>query len=89
VNEPFIGIDFGTCNSSAAWFDPSTGRAESLLNAEGDNKTPSVVYFGPNNEIVVGKHAEERLEDPEARKWVLTAVKRNLTKKIAQRRDGR
>jgi Hsp70 protein len=71
----FIGIDFGTCNSSAAWFNPRTGQAESLLNAEGDNKTPSVVYFGPKNEIVVGKHAEEQLESPAGRKRVLSAVK--------------
>jgi molecular chaperone DnaK (HSP70) len=47
VTEPFIGIDFGTCNSGAAWFNPRTGQAESLRNAEGDDKTPSVVYFGP------------------------------------------
>ncbi len=89
MNEPFIGIDFGTCNSSAAWFNPGTGQAESLLNAEGDSKTPSVVFFGANNEIVVGRYAEERLEDPEQRKRVLSAVKRNLTKKIARVVDGR
>ena len=64
ASAPFIGIDFGTCNSSAAWFNPRTGQAETLLNAEGEDKTPSVVYFGPN-ETVVGKHAEERLESPE------------------------
>jgi tetratricopeptide (TPR) repeat protein len=76
---PFIGIDFGTCNSSAAWFNPRTGQAEVLVNAEGEEKTPSVVYFGPN-ETVVGRHAEERLESPERRKRVLTAVKRDLAK---------
>jgi uncharacterized RDD family membrane protein YckC len=89
MTRPFIGIDFGTCNSSAAWFNPRTGQAESLLNAEGDNKTPSVVYFGPKNEIVIGRYAEDRLEDPDERKRVLSAAKRNLTKKIARVVDGR
>jgi cell division ATPase FtsA len=80
--QPFIGIDFGTCNSSAAWFNPRTGQAESLLSAEGDNRTPSVVYFGPNNETVVGKHAEDQMESPERRKRVRSAVKLDLAKQL-------
>jgi Hsp70 protein len=83
MTQPFIGIDFGTCNSSAACFNPRTGQAELLLNAEGDDKTPSVVYFGPNQEPVVGKCAEDQLESPEGRKRVLSAVKRNLSRKTA------
>ena len=75
----FIGIDFGTCNSSAAWFNPRTGQAESLLSAEGDDKTPSVVYFGPG-ETVVGRHADERLLSPKDWKRVVSAVKRDLAK---------
>src|SRR5437660_809398 len=84
MTEPFIGIDFGTCNSSAAWFNPGTGQAEVLTNAEGEDKTPSVVYFGPKNETVVGRHAEGRLESPEGRKRVLSAVKRELARKAAR-----
>jgi molecular chaperone DnaK (HSP70) len=84
MTQPFIGIDFGTCNSSAAWFNPRTGQAEPLRNAEGDDKTPSVVYFGPKNETVVGRHAEERLENREGRKRVLSAVKRDLAKQTAR-----
>ena len=80
MTEPFIGIDFGTCNSSAAWFDPRTGQAEPLLNAEGENKTPSVVYFGPG-ETVVGRFAEERLLSPAGWKRVVSAVKRDLGKR--------
>ncbi len=79
----FIGIDFGTCNSSAAWFTTRTGQAELLDNAEGDDKTPSVVYFGRNQEPVVGKFAEDQLESPEGRKRVLSSVKRNLSRKTA------
>lgn len=86
--QPFIGIDFGTCNSSAAWFNPKTGQAEPLLNAEGEDKTPSVVYFGPR-ETVVGRFAEERLESPEDRKRVVIAVKRDLAKRRAWVVDDR
>jgi molecular chaperone DnaK len=55
--EPVLGIDFGTTYSSMAWFNPQTGRAEVLRNAEGEEKTPSVVYYG-DKEVVVGKVAE-------------------------------
>jgi Hsp70 protein len=89
MTQPFIGIDFGTCNSSAAWFNPKARQAESLLNGEGEDKTPSVVYFGPKNETVVGRFAEERLEFPEDRKRVLSGVKRSLAEKIARVVDGR
>ena len=88
MTQPFIGIDFGTCNSSAAWFNPKSGQAEALRNAEGDEKTPSVVYFGPR-EPLVGRFAEERLEIPEERKRVVTAVKRELAKKRAWVMDER
>ncbi len=84
MTQPFIGIDFGTCNSSAAYFDPRIGRAELLTNAEGDDKTPSVVFFGPNQQVVVGRPAEDQLESPEGRKRVLSAVKRDLSKKTAR-----
>ncbi len=74
-----LGIDFGTTYSSMAWFNPQTGRAEVLRNAEGEEKTPSVVYYG-DKEVVVGKVAESYVEDPQACKRVLRAVKRDLAK---------
>jgi len=40
---PFLGIDFGTSRSAMAWFNPKTGQAETLLNAEGEQHTPSFV----------------------------------------------
>src|SRR5580693_6594495 len=79
ASAPFIGIDFGTCNCSVAWFNPQIAHAELLLNAEGEDKTPSVVYFGPS-EVLVGRHAEAGLESREARKRVLSAVKRDLVR---------
>ncbi len=79
ASPPFIGIDFGTCNSSVAWFNPQIAHAELLLNAEGEDKTPSVVYFG-STEVLVGRHAEAGFENREARKRVLSAVKRELAR---------
>lgn len=70
-----------------AWCDPATGRAEVILNEEGEDKTPSLVYFG-EDEIIVGKYAEEKLEevenstDPQEREEVnqriVRSIKRNL-----------
>jgi parallel beta-helix repeat protein len=80
--EPVLGIDFGTTYSSMAWFNPQTGRAEVLRNAEGEEKTPSVVYYGDKEVVVVGKVAESYVEDPQACKRVLRAVKRDLAKDI-------
>lgn len=88
-SQPFIGIDFGTCNSSMARIDSGTGHAEVLLNAEGDYKTPSVVWFGPKEEVIVGKYAEERLESPEERRQVVIAVKRELAKPHVWMKSGR
>lgn len=87
-SQPFLGIDFGTCNSSMAWFNPRTGQAEVLLNAEGEDKTPSVVRFGPR-QVLVGKQAEECLEIPEDRKRVIAAAKRELAKRRVWMIDAR
>ena len=87
-SHPFLGIDYGTCNSSMAWFNPQTAQAEILRNAEGEEKTPSVVWFGPR-EVLVGKYAEERLEHDEDRKDVIVAAKRALAKQRCWRCHGR
>ncbi len=65
TESPYIGIDFGTTYSSMAWFNPEYGRAEIILNAEGENKTPSIVYYG-RDEVLVGKPAESAMEDAHA-----------------------
>jgi molecular chaperone DnaK len=61
-NPHVLGIDFGTTNSSMAWLNPATGKAEILKNAEGHEKTPSLVYFGAD-ETLVGASVEALLED--------------------------
>ncbi len=54
-----IGIDLGPTNSLASiWRD---GRIELIPNAFGEYLTPSVVSFGEDGEIYVGKVAKERL----------------------------
>ena len=75
MSPPFIGIDFGTTNSAMAWYNPKTGQAEIVRNAEGEEKTPSVVFFG-ERETLVGTPAERMLEEqPE---YVITSVKRHI-----------
>ena len=41
----FVGIDLGTTNSAVAYRN-AYGRPEVIANREGQNITPSVVYFG-------------------------------------------
>ena len=77
MNTATIGIDFGTTTSSMAWVDPGTGKAEMLKNAEGEEKTPSVVYFGAEL-MLVGTPAEQMLEDPQEGQRVVASVKREL-----------
>jgi formylglycine-generating enzyme required for sulfatase activity/actin-like ATPase involved in cell morphogenesis len=78
---PFLGIDFGTSQSSMAWFNPRTNQAEVLRNAEGEEKTPSVVYYG-DGETLVGKPAEDLLENEHERGRILFSVKRDLAKRV-------
>src|SRR5829696_5271620 len=81
-----IGIDFGTTSCSMAWYNPDTEQAEILLNAESEDKTPSLVYFG-EDEFLVGELVEELLEDSESyeeeerldvARRVVRSIKRNL-----------
>jgi molecular chaperone DnaK len=51
------GIDLGTTYSCISYVD-ETGRPVVVPNAEGDNTTPSVVYFESADNIIVGKEAK-------------------------------
>ena len=53
---PAIGIDLGTTFSVIARLD-DLGRPITLINAEGDKITPSVVFFEEGTNVVVGKEA--------------------------------
>ncbi len=50
-----VGIDLGTTFSAVAYLD-DLGRPQTLMNAEGDKITPSVVLF-EGNDVIVGKEA--------------------------------
>jgi ribosomal protein L7/L12 len=76
---PFLGIDFGTSKSSMCWFNPRSGQAEVIKNAEGEDKTPSIVYFG-EKEVLVGTPAERLLQDEKERGRVFISVKRDLAR---------
>ncbi|MGH3090096.1 MAG: Hsp70 family protein, partial [Rubrobacteraceae bacterium] len=85
-NVPSIGIDFGTTNSSVAWHDPRTGDAEVILNAEGQPKTSSLVYFDEDGGTLVGEPVENLLQDvstdksrrDEVFRRTVSSIKRNL-----------
>lgn len=62
ATEPFLGIDFGTTNSVMAWIDPDTREIDVITNAEGQQKTPSVVHFG-TSKTLVGTPAVNLIED--------------------------
>lgn len=55
---PIIGIDLGTTNSVVSILENNTPLI--LPNSEGSYKTPSVVTFLPNGEIVVGDIAKRQ-----------------------------
>ena len=61
----FVGIDLGTTNSVVAHRN-AYGRPEVIANREGQNITPSVIYFG-TDPPAVGQEAKEwaRLGDSE------------------------
>ncbi len=56
---PAVGIDLGTTYTAVAYVD-DTGRPVTLVNAEGDLVTPSVVLF-ESSQAIVGKEALKAL----------------------------
>ena len=57
-NEVF-GIDLGTTYSAIAWLD-SDGRPKIIQNVEGEDTTPSAVFFNSDTETCVGNTAKEQ-----------------------------
>ena len=61
MSEPqqgIFGIDLGTTYSVVGFID-ETGRAAVTRNRDGDDTTPSVVFFETDDNVVVGKVAKE------------------------------
>jgi formylglycine-generating enzyme required for sulfatase activity len=80
---PRLGIDFGTTFSAMSWLDPKSGEAKIVLNQEGENKTPSAVYYGPAG-VSVGTAAQNEFLDAvslgegEASNRYVSSIKRHL-----------
>jgi molecular chaperone DnaK len=72
--QPAVGIDLGTTFSAVARLDDS-GKPVTLINAEGDKITPSVIFLEGDN-VVVGKEAVKALATDAAE--VAECAKRDL-----------
>ena len=57
MSNKVLGIDLGTTYSAVAHID-ETGRPQILSNRDGDQTTPSVVYFESADNVVVGMEAK-------------------------------
>ena len=73
-----VGIDLGTTFSAVAYLD-DLGRPQTLMNAEGDKLTPSVLLF-EGDEVVVGKEAVKAMATEMER--VAECAKRELGVRI-------
>jgi molecular chaperone DnaK len=78
---PAVGIDLGTTYSVIAWLD-DTGRPASLVNAEGDLITPTMVLFDGGS-VVVGKEALKAVGSEAAR--VADCAKRDMGERAFHR----
>lgn len=76
MTEQVFGIDLGTTYSAIAFIN-EFGQAEVIRNREGDETTPSVVYFESETNVVVGKEAKNE-----------TVVNRDSTVSLIKRHIG-
>jgi molecular chaperone DnaK len=81
---PAVGIDLGTTFSVLSVLD-DLGRPQTLINAEGDKITPSVVFFEGDN-VVVGKEAAKALATDAEQ--VAELAKRDLGNRFFHRTIG-
>ena len=76
----YLGIDLGTTFSCGAYIDEK-GNPQVILNSEGENTTPSVVYFESKDSVVVGQAAKNNREIYP--KNVVSLVKNSMGKQVA------
>ena len=77
-----VGIDLGTTYSVVGYID-ETGRAAVTRNRDGDDTTPSVVFFETEDNVVVGQVAKESAgQYPEQ---VVSLIKREMGDRDWQR----
>lgn len=85
MSERVYGIDLGTTYSAVARIN-DLDQAEVLLNFEGNQTTPSVVYFENDNSVVVGAEAKRvQLTDPDN---ACSLIKRQMGNKYPQEFRG-
>lgn len=66
MSDAVYGIDLGTTYSAIAKIN-DLDQTEIILNTEGENTTPSVVYFEESGNVVIGKQAKQVLvADPDS-----------------------
>ena len=70
-----FGIDLGTTYSSIAYVN-DVNKPEIIPNSDGDQTTPSVVFFEDAHNVVVGKAAKEELKTGSDK--VISLVKRSM-----------
>src|SRR3954447_25637770 len=86
---PILGIDFGTTNTSAAWFDKA-GKLKLVPINEKSFMLPSVVWFPSADKSLVGHGARTQvIDDP---KHTVFGAKRFLGRRfnsefVAQHKD--
>ena len=82
-----LGIDFGTSFCTMCACNAETGKPEVIRDENGDEKIPSVVYWGPDGDVKVGRAAMDILEDSalmdgaqkaEVRGRIILSVKRRF-----------
>jgi len=81
---PAVGIDLGTTYSVVAYVD-QTGRPTTVVNANGDLLTPSVVLFDDNGPVVGEEAVKAALVEPDR---VAECVKRDMGKPEYRRPVG-
>lgn len=82
----YIGIDFGTSKCVTTYYNEQRQDADVINNSEGEWQTPSVVYYTPNGEPIVGQIALNILTDAEATgnecERVVLSAKRNIARRM-------
>ena len=85
-----LGLDFGTTFCSASWINPKTGFPEAVTfpNAVDGCKIPSIVYFPPKGEPIVGfapyiqiENASTQADREMIHRYAVTGIKRKMQQK--------
>jgi molecular chaperone HscA len=83
--EMIVGIDLGTTNSLVAYAHPETHNPIAINDMDRGTIVPSIIYFNPNGDIIVGNEAKEFLvSDP---KNSIFSVKRLMGKSYKDVKD--